>query len=48
MSALAVALAQDPARRARVAQAARATACERFDIDRAVDRYIELYAALLG
>ncbi len=48
MSDLAVALAKDPARRARVSAAARATASERFDIDQAVDRYIELYAALLG
>ncbi len=48
MSTLAVALAGDPARRAQVARAARDTASERFDIDRAVDRYVELYTALLA
>ena len=48
MSEVAIALAQDPERRARVAGEARATASERFDIDRAVDRYVELYAALLA
>jgi N-acetyl-alpha-D-glucosaminyl L-malate synthase BshA len=48
MSALAVALARDPARRTAIAGAARAAASEQFDIDRAVDRYLDLYASLLG
>ncbi len=48
MSALTIALARDPERRARVAAAARNEAVQRFDIDAAVDHYLDLYAALLS
>jgi N-acetyl-alpha-D-glucosaminyl L-malate synthase BshA len=47
MSKLAVDLAGDRERRARVAEAGRVTACKRFSLGPAVDRYVELYSSLI-
>jgi len=48
MSEVAIDLLRVPERRAAVGEAARATARERFDIERAVGRYVDLYESLLA
>ena len=48
MSKLAIDVLQAPERRAAVGKAARAAVCERFDIETAVRRYLDLYESLLA
>ena len=48
MSELAIELLQDGERRVAVGAAARAAARARFDIEPAVERYLDLYASLMG